>query len=61
MTTPDNKIELDRIQAETSKLIAETIKLNAEAAKMTRENWWYPFVIITASIASGVGLAKMLM
>lgn len=54
MSTPDNQVK-------ASQLIAETMKLNAATIKMQRKSWWYPFVIITAAVAFGVGLAKIFM
>jgi len=52
--------EAVKLQAETAKLNAETMKLSAESAKLQRERYWYPVVVATTLTAAVIGATAAL-
>ena len=52
--------EIEKLNAETFKLLNEAMKLQAERNKMMRETAWYPFVLMTAALATGATIAAAL-
>lgn len=52
MTSHEQHLADDRMRAEIAKLIAETAKIN-------REFQWYPFMVMSATIAATAMIVKL--
>ena len=54
-------LEIAKLVTEAQKLGAETLRLNAEADKLIRERWWYPGLLLSATIGTTAAVVKLIL